>query len=174
MAPQKPKGKLEARVQTEIKIGNAQIRFKNFEGKAGTFNAKGQRNFCVLIDDDIAVDLKNIGWNIKYLKPREEDEKPQAYLQVKVSYGNIPPMITLVTSRSKKILEEKDVHILDWAEIKKVDLIIRPYNWEAQEKKGVAAYVKTMYVTIVEDEFASKYENVPDSAQTVLLEEEGD
>ena len=161
-------------IQANITIENAKIAFRNFEGKAGTFNAAGQRNFCVLLDREVAKDLKAIGWNIKLLKPREEGEEPQPFLQVKVSYDKIPPKIVLITTRSQKILVEENVHILDWAEIKSIDLIIKPYNWEANGNTGVKAYVKTMYVIIVEDEFARKYENVPDSAASSLIESEDD
>ncbi len=152
------------KVKDKITIEGARLMFRNFSGEEGQYNPKGQRNFCVLIDPDLAERLKDDGWNVKYLKPREEEEEPQAYLQVKVQFGKIPPICVLVTSKNKKKLNEEQIGMLDWVEIKNVDLIIRPYNYELRDgTKGVKAYLKSIYVTIVEDELELKYRDVPDA-----------
>lgn len=156
-----------------IVIENAQIRFRNFSGKPGKYNAEGRRNFCVLLDEDIADQIKDDGWNVKYLNPRDEDDEPQAYLQVAVNFENIPPKIYLITTNGKTLLDEESVNILDWAEIQNVDLIIRPYVWEVNNKTGVKAYCKSMYVTIVQDEFDQKYSDVPDSALSAMSHFDG-
>jgi len=156
-------------VKNNIIMENARIGFRNFSGAEGKFNPAGRRNFCVFIDDvDLAGRLEDDGWNMKYLKPREEEDAPQAYLQISVAYTNVPPKMVLVTSRGKTILEEDTVSMLDWVEIKNVDLIINPYNWDVNGKTGVKAYAKSMYVTIMEDVFEQKYLDVPDSALKAL------
>lgn len=155
-------------IKNNIVIENAKIGFRNFSGNAGKFNPAGRRNFCVFVDQDLGKVLEEDGWNIRWLQPKDGDEDPKPYLQVAVSYDNIPPKIVLVTSKSKTILDDSTINILDWAEIANVDVIIRPYNWEANGKSGVKAYIKSMYVTIVEDEFESKYRDVPDSAKNTL------
>lgn len=158
------------RVNNNISIEGAKIAFRNFSGKEGTFNAAGNRNFCVILDDDDAHRLEEAGWNIKWLNPREEGDLPTGYLQVSVSFANIPPKIVLIGGNGKTSLDDTTISILDWAEIKNADVIIRPYNWEVNGKKGVKAYVSALYVTIVEDEFAHKYYDIPDSAASAMID----
>lgn len=146
-----------------ISIADAHIMFRNFMGKESKFNAKGRRNFCVQLEDELAHKLEDDGWNIKWREPRNEGDDPMAYMQVSVSFDNIPPNIWAITSHNKTRLNSETVEILDWADISNVDLIIRPYNWEVNGKTGVKGYVKDMYVTLVENAFDEKYADIPDS-----------
>lgn len=149
-------------VNNNLVIENATILFRNFSGEASKYNRKGDRNFCVYLDPETASALKNDGWTIRYTKQRDEDDIPRPYMQVKVSFDNIPPQIILVTRKNKKALNDSNVEMLDWAELERVDLIIRPYNWSVDGKHGVKGYLKTGYFTIVEDEFAERYNSIPE------------
>ena len=124
------------RVNENLVIENARLLFRNFSGRESKYNRAGQRNFCVYIED--AADAQKLiddGWNVRVRPPRE----------------------------LKKVkLDEASIDTLDFAEIRNVDLTIRPYNWVIQEgtkneKSGVKAYLRSLYVVIEEDEFAEKY-----------------
>lgn len=148
-----------------VVMEGVQIIFRNFEGKEGKYNRAGDRNFAVLLDDATATAMLEDGWNVKYLRVREEDlaedpdTTPQAYLSVSVGYSerSKPPRVVLITSRGKTNLTEDTVDQLDWVDIQNVDMIIRPYAWEVSGNTGIKAYLQSIYVTIEEDELERKY-----------------
>ena len=145
-----------------VTIENARIIFRNFSGKEDRYNRAGDRNFCVVLTEEVAEDLVKDGWNVNWLEPREEGDDRQAFLKVTVKFGKNPPRIMVVTERGKKSLDEDGVNLLDWAEINNVDLIIRPYDWDINGKTGRTAYLNSIYVTIEEDPLEAKYFEVPE------------
>jgi len=148
----------------QFMIEEAQVIFRNFEGKEGQYNQNGDRNFAVIIPDEkTAQKMLKDRWNIKYLEAREEGEPNTPYIQVAVNFKQRPPHIVMLTSRARTILVEDTVAVLDFAEIEKVDLICRGYEWNVNGKAGVKAYLKSLFVTVEEDELERKYSEINES-----------
>lgn len=153
--------------QASVLMEDVQIIFKNFTGKEGRYNDKGDRNFCVILDEKTAKQMEKDGWNVKRLKPREEDldedgsiPEGTPYIQVKMNFDNRPPRVVMITSTGKTQLGKEQVEILDAMEFKMVDLTVNAYSWSVAGKSGIKPYLRTMYVTIEEDDLDRKYADV--------------
>jgi len=141
-----------------FKVENANIIFRNFAGKEiPPYNRAGDRNFGVLLPDDLAQMLLDDGWNVKFLEPRDEGDLPTPFISVAVNFKNRPPRVVLLTDTSRTQLDNDSVEVLDWAEIRNADLIARGYDWIVGDKSGTKAYLQTLFVTIEEDELERKY-----------------
>lgn len=147
----------------EITIKDAQIIFRNFRGEGSAYNPVGRRTFSVVLrDEELVNDLISDGWNIKMLKKREEDDEQAWHLPVRCKFDVRSPKIYICTypngKLKKTLLDEDSVGMLDWAELAKVDLIVSPYQWQMNGREGITAYLKVMYVTVVEDSLADDYQ----------------
>jgi hypothetical protein len=143
-----------------ITFEGVQILFRNFEGRETEYNVPGNRNFCVLLDDQIAQQMQRDGWNVKMLKPRDEGDEPRPYIQVAVGFKIRPPRMVMINSVSKKrvVLDEETCELLDWADILTTDLTIRARPWSVRGNSGIKAYLKTIFVIIDEDYLELKYD----------------
>lgn len=153
----------ERKVISNINIEGAQLIFRNFEGKPTQYNQLGNRNFGVILPDDIVDKLESDGWNVKWLKPKDDGDEPKPWLPVKVKFNPIPPIVQLITESGRIPLNEDTVGQLDWIEMVTCDVVIRPYNYPAMNGRpsGVSAYLKAIYVVPEENDFDRKYGSIP-------------
>ena len=140
-----------------LQIDDARIIYRNFSGVGSKFNREGDRNFAIYIpDEDMAEELKERGWNVKIKPPREDGDDPFMFLPVKIKFNDRGPSVYLVTGNKKTPLNESTVSCLDDIDILSVDLDIRPYDWEVNDKTGRTAYLQSIWVTQEVDRFASR------------------
>lgn len=141
------------------------IAFRNFAGKEDMYNRAGDRNFAIILDAVVADEMLRDGWNVKYLKARDEGDDPQPYIQVAVSYKNRPPKVCMVTSKGMTYLTEAEVEMLDWVDIETADATLNPYEWVVNGKTGVKAYLQTLFVKIEEDYLQLKWTALVDDVK---------
>lgn len=150
-----------------VVMEDVKIIFRNFAGAEGQFNAKGDRNFSVVLPKAVAEAMISEGWNVRSRPAREEGEDPQYILTVKVNFDGAPPArVYMISSKGQTQLDEDTVGALDYAELTNVDLIVNPYAWAVGENHGIKAYLKTLFATVKEDELELKYSSLGVDAQT--------
>lgn len=146
-----------------VEMDDVRIIFRNFRGEGSTFNREGDRNFAVVIPDELADELKNdvnrdgVGWNVKIRQPNSPEYDPYYYLPVKVKFSDYGPIIKLIVNGRQIDITKDTVGQLDRIDIERVDLDIRPYDDVINGRPFRAAYLQKMYITQKVDRFAERY-----------------
>ena len=150
----------DEKVTKRLRLEGVKLIFKNFAGEERNFNRKGARNFCAILDRDLATKLEDEGWYVKWPKAGHEDQNPVIKININFNSPN-KPRIVMITGDNKTSLDEESVEALDSAEIESADLICNPYNWKVRGETGVTPYLKDGYFNVIEDEFYNKYYDSP-------------
>ena len=142
-----------------LQIEDARIIYRNFAGAGSKYNREGDRNFAVIIPDQETADaLIEDGWNVKIKAPINPDDSPFMFLPVKVKFNNRGPAAYVKSGNSVKRLNEETIDMLDEIDIQSVDMDLRPYDWEVNDKNGRSAYLQSINVIQNIDRFGAKYE----------------
>ena len=152
-------------VPEKAELKGYKITFKNFSGResANGYNRAGNRNFCVVLDDDTAQKMLADGWNVRI--KQFDDGSHRNTLQVAVRYDieRFRPRVVLVTPKEngkfiKRVLNEDTVGELDSANITSASMILNPSPWQnAMGNSGIKAYLTTGYFVIEKDPFEDDF-----------------
>lgn len=155
-----------------VTLRGVQVRFKNFSGREEKFNPAGKRNFCVFLDPNTAAQLKQAGWNVKQLKPKDPGDPPQDYIQVSIMFGKYPPSVLMSVNGQETEMSEMNVGTLDDLEIESADVMMRPYHWEFQGRKGIKAFVQKARFYVKQPEMVQSGEDILGPSAEPFIEEE--
>ena len=78
-------------------------------------------------------------------------------MPVKIKFNDRGPRVYLETGNNLVRLDEESICCLDNVDIVKVDMDIRPYDWEINGKTGRTAYLQAIKVTQEVDRFCQQY-----------------
>jgi hypothetical protein len=152
-----------------LNIRNAEIIFRNFAGRATQYNAEGDRNFSVILDEELAKDMEAGGWNVKALRNQDDDGADQLYqLPVAVSFKTRPPRIYMVTGDGdrfpmrKTMLPQDMLYMMDQLDLSMCNIAVTGYNWTMGGKSGKKAYLEAFFGHVRQTELEQEYASVED------------
>lgn len=125
------------------------------------FGSSARKLSVIIQDKQLAMDMREDGFNIKETKPREgEDEgfTPEYFVNVNLNFNSKrPPKVYLISGKRQVLLTEETVGQLDEMRIKTINMILNPYQSDARATKTL--YVSSMQVVqdLDDDPYAMEY-----------------
>jgi hypothetical protein len=152
-----------------LKLTNAQFMYRpNFSARADKYNPNGgKRYFNVKIPEDMVDQLIEEGWNVKATNP-QDDQAVEHYLKVNVNFNGFrPPKVWVKSGANGEpvLLDEDTIGQMDTFEIADMELNITP--WITDKYDVMPCYLKSAFVTIVDDEAPAGFFNTDDDNEEV-------
>jgi len=145
-----------------LTVENAVIFWTNFKGAPTKFNPQGgKRTMNLALPEEVAMELKENGWNVKSRDPFDEQDDVLYFTECILNMNSrFEPRVMLCTEwhgkKSMTPLHGEGVGKLDDIRFENVDLIIHPH----QHDSGCKGYVNTLIVTQAKrDLFGGKYDD---------------
>lgn len=110
----------------------------NFSGVEDRFKDE-RRKFTVLIPNDVADQLREMGWNVKTNIPTQEelkefpDREPLSHLKVMVDDGSI---VQIRMGENVEQLTVGNFSVIDRSRIETMDMEIRAWEYDPDERPG--------------------------------------
>lgn len=131
----------------------------NFAGELDRFK-DDRRKFTVLIPNDSADQLREMGWNVKTNIPTPEeleqfpDREPISHLKVMVDNIDIErgkgPEVFLIQGDDTERLDNKTLGSIDRSRFKTIDMEIRAWEYDPEESPGSYSARLVKFVGVME------------------------
>jgi hypothetical protein len=126
------------------KVGNLTLEDAKFFGRPNFSGVEdrfkdSRRKFTVLIPNDIADQLREMGWNVKTNIPTPEelqefpDREPLSHLKVMVDDNSV---VQVRMGENVQNLTPESFGVIDRARIQEMDMEIRAWEYDPEERPG--------------------------------------
>lgn len=141
-----------------------EVRARNFGGvekKVGnrTVNGEGRRNFLLYVSEEVAEQMKEMGCEVRYTTPRDENDVPRPFVSMNLSYFLKPVEVHLISNGVDTLLDENHVYQLNDVDFKNLGLVVE-LGKEKEHQNGVKyipMFVSQVWAEIVPSYFANRY-----------------
>lgn len=141
----------------------------NFSGETDNFKDE-RRKFSVLIPNELADDLRAMGWNVKTTLPSPEDvaagREPVSGLKVMLNFRDegtdreTGPDIWLIAGDQREKLTSKTVGSLDRSRIVELAMEIRGWEYDPEDKPGELSARLVQLVAVIEPNILQQRYNI--------------
>lgn len=139
-----------------ISIEGARVRYRDLSGNPSKFNKSGQRNITIELEMEEALQLQDLGYNVRFPGLDKDGEERAPLLKIVVMKFS---KVFRVNSKNQTIrhLEEHEIGDLQFYRLVNVDLTFYGRSYDVGGNKGLSATLSKGFFDVEESYFDQKY-----------------